>query len=110
MYVFCFVIWFVHLSIWYFLSLFGHFLFEGPGLGGGALHHQLHHGCHHVIRVLRSTRHPAFGVLIRAILTGATQTIFALDFRVKVNALLSICASWEVLALLTWVNERAILR
>ena len=74
------------------------------------MHHELHHGCHHVVWVLGCSRHPALGVLIRAVLTGATQTKFALDFRVQVNALFSVGTSWEILALLSRMNERAVLR
>ena len=48
-------------------------------------------------------------MLINAILPRASDPKFAIDLRVLINTLISICASWEIFAVLARVHERAFL-
>jgi len=49
-------------------------------------------------------------MLVSAVLAGTTDSKLALDLRMDINAFIPIRASWEILALLGWVNKRTISR
>jgi hypothetical protein len=82
-----------------------------------ATHHK-HHSLHHrlVVHLAHTTLHvpvrlgslTAFRVLVSAVLAGALNTKLALNLRVQVYAFVPVRTSREVLAVLRWVNERAV--
>jgi hypothetical protein len=47
-------------------------------------------------------------MLVSAVLAGTTDSKLALYLRMDINTFLTIRASWEILALLGWVNKRTI--
>lgn len=85
-----------------------------------SLHHH-HHGLHHLnlTELLSShgsswnfARHcyPSFWVFVSTALPGAIDSKFAVNFWMKINTLITVCASWKVLAGFSGMNIRTFFR
>lgn len=82
-------------------------------------HHHLHHL--HLLKIVRCSTtefacwaantwgHATLRVLIGTVLARAVETKFAFNFRMEEYAFFTVAASWEILAFLSWMNERTLI-
>jgi hypothetical protein len=97
---------FIQNSILNLLSLVGWFLFKWwSRFWSAAAHHHLHHCSHHVLRFASPCS--SLGVFVGAILSGASQTKFAFDLRMQINAFFTVCACWEIFAVFSRMDKGA---
>ena len=85
-------------------------------LGLDALASKHHHHClHHLhLHILASAWNLGSGdsalwVFVCTISSGAIQAKFAFNFGVKIYALITVCARWEIFTLFSWVHIRALI-
>ena len=72
-----------------------------------ALGHEHHHLHGHLVHSTQFARYLSFWMLVSTVLSGASQSKFTLDLRMKVETSFAVWACWEIFTLLRGMHEWA---